>query len=55
MHMCGKCAISVLVFGILFLIVGFNLWSAAPMWFNAWSILGVFMALCGLMGMMMKK
>ena len=55
MHPCGKCAISVLVFGILFLIAGFNLWAAAPAWFNGWTLLGVFMALWGLMGMMMKK
>ena len=55
MHMCGKCAISVLVFGILFLIAGFNLWAGAPVWFNGWSIVGIYIGLWGLMGMMMKK
>ena len=55
MHICKKCAPMMLIFGILFLMVGFDLWPAAPFWFNAWSIIGVFIALWGIMAMTMKK
>ncbi len=55
MHLCGKCAMPMAVFGLLFMIVGFNLWNGAPGWFNGWSILGVFMALWGVMAILMKK
>lgn len=52
MHLCGKCTWMVLVFGIIFLIAGLGLYSAA--WFNGWTILGAFLALWGLMPMMSK-
>lgn len=55
MHICGKCAPMMLVFGILFLIAGFNLWTSAPYWFNFNTIIGVFLAIWGLAAMMMKK
>ena len=48
----GKFSLMVLVFGILFLIAGLGLYSAA--WFNGWTILGAFLALWGLMPMMGK-
>ncbi|VVB57004.1 Uncharacterised protein [uncultured archaeon] len=54
-HWCNKCALPVFVFGLLFLIAGTGVWVGAPMWFNGWTILGVFMALGALMTMMMKK
>lgn len=55
MHICAKCAPMMLVFGILFLIAGFNLWPTAPFWFNGWSIIGIFAVLWGLVAMTMKK
>ncbi len=55
MHICGKCAPMILVFGILFLIGGFGLWTGAPAWFNFETIVGVFLALWGLIAMTMMK
>ncbi len=53
MHLCSKCALPQLIFGLLFLIAGLGLYSAP--WFNGWSILGVYLVLWGLMAMMMKN
>lgn len=54
MHLCGKCAPMTLIFGILFLVAGLNLWTGAPAWFNGWSIVGLFLFLWGLMSFMKK-
>lgn len=43
-----------MVFGILFLIVGFNLWAAAPFWFNGWSVIGAYLFLWGLIDQIKK-
>ncbi len=49
MYVCKKCGVSNLIFGLLFLVAGLGLWSAS--WFNGWTILGVFLALWGLMSL----
>lgn len=54
MHLCKTCTVPQMVFGILFLIVGFNLWTAAPFWFNGWSIAGAYLFLWGLIDQMKK-
>lgn len=52
MHLCGKCAWAQLVFGILFLLAGLNVFAGMP-WLNGWTILGVYLGLWGLMAMTM--
>lgn len=52
MQVCGKCATVNLIFGILFLIAGFGMWSGAPAWWNGWTLIGLFLALWGLSGFM---
>ncbi len=53
MHLCSKCALMQVVFGLLFLISGLGLYSAP--WFNGWTILGVDLMLWGLAAMSMMK
>ena len=53
MHLCGQCAPLILIFGILFLVAGLNLWNPGA-WFNGWSLLGAFFALWGLWSFMKK-
>jgi hypothetical protein len=55
MHLCGKCAPLTALFGILFLVAGLGLWSGAPMWFNGWTLVGVFLAFLGLGSLFMKS
>ena len=55
MHLCKTCVAPNIIFGLLFLIVGFGVWGDAPAWFNGWSILGLFMALWGIAAMTMMK
>ena len=54
MHLCCKCVLPMLLFGILFLIEGFKIWPDAPVWFNGWTILGLFFAIWSVVGMMKK-
>lgn len=54
MHLCGKCAFPQIVFGVLFLAYGLNVWSPGA-WFNGWTILGVYIAVWGACSMMMCK
>jgi len=54
MHLCKTCTLPNIVFGLLFLIVGFGLWTEAPAWFNGWSIIGAYLALWGIIDMMKK-
>ncbi len=46
MGICKKCATVQVVFGILFLVAA--LWKTAPAWFNAWTLVGVYLLLWGL-------
>ena len=55
MHPCCKCAAPILIFGLLFIIAGFGLWTDAPLWFNGWTIFGVMLAMIALVKMFMKK
>ncbi|MDE1798195.1 MAG: hypothetical protein KGH63_02205 [Candidatus Micrarchaeota archaeon] len=55
MHLCGKCSMVNLIFGLIFLVAGFGLWGNAPAWFNGWTIVGAYLALWALGMMMMKK
>lgn len=50
MHTCGKCSAMVLIFGILFLIAGLGLFTAS--WFNGWFLVGLFLALWGILAYM---
>lgn len=52
MHLCSKCALPNVIFGLIFLVGGLNLWSGAPAWFNGWTTIGVYLALWGLLSMM---
>ncbi len=54
MHLCKKCSPVILLFGLLFLVAGFGLWAGAPMWWNGWTLIGVFMLLWGIMAFVMK-
>ena len=47
MHFCAKCGVAMLVFGAIFLVAGLGLYSAP--WFNTNTIVGVFLALAGLL------
>ncbi len=53
MHLCGKCAMMNIIFGLIFVVAGLGLY-AAP-WFNGWTIIGAYLALWGLAMAMMKK
>ena len=55
MHLCGKCSNVVLLFGVLFLVAGFDLWRGAPAWWNGWTLAGAFLLLWGLSPMLMKN
>ena len=52
MHLCGKCSMAVLIFGLIWLIAGLGLWNPGA-WFNGWTILGAFAVVWGA-GAMMK-
>jgi hypothetical protein len=52
LHICGKCGLPVLVFGVLFLLRGLNY---LPAVLNEWVIFGLFFGLLGLMSFMGKK
>ncbi len=54
-HLCGQCALPNFIFGLLFLVAGLGLWSGAPVWFNGWTLVGLYLGLWGLMSMMMGK
>ena len=54
MHICGKCAPMILVFGILFLVVGLNVLPQFA-WLNGWSLLGAGMLIGGVMAAGMIK
>lgn len=54
MHLCKTCALPNLVFGILFLVAGLGLWAEAPVGFNGWTIIGLYLGLWGLIDMMKK-
>lgn len=45
---CKKCGVVNLIFGILLLIVGLNLWKNSPVWWNAWTLVGLYLGLWGL-------
>ena len=47
-YICKKCAIMNLIFGILLFIVGLGLWRSAPAWWNAWTLVGLYVGLWGL-------
>ena len=48
MYICKKCGITNVIFGIILLIAGLGLWKDAPMWWNGWTIVGVYLAIWGL-------
>jgi len=52
MHLCKKCTLPVLMFGLLFIVAGTGVWVGAPVWFNMTTVLGLFMALWAAMSMM---
>ena len=52
MHLCGKCAIVNLIFGLIFLVQSLGLYTAT--WFTPWTIVGVYLLLWGLGSMLMK-
>ena len=54
MHICQKCAIPMIIFGLLFLVSGLGLWAGAPIWFNLSTLVGLFLALLGVMSFVMK-
>jgi hypothetical protein len=55
MHLCKQCAMPNVIFGLLFLILGFGVWTGAPSWFNFSTLVGLYLALWGLMSMMGKN
>ncbi len=55
MYICKKCAIVNAIFGIILLVAGIGLWKSAPMWFNGWTILGVYLAVWGLFSLGEKE
>jgi len=50
LHLCGKCAIVTLIFGIVFLLDGLNVITVNP-----WVVVGVYLALLGLFPMVIGK
>ncbi len=48
MYICKKCGVVNIIFGILLLLAGLGVWDG-PMWWNGWTIIGVYLALWGLM------
>lgn len=53
MHLCSKCSIINIIFGLLFIIAGMQ-WFVAP-WFTGWTLIGAYLFLWGLGTMMMKN
>lgn len=52
LHLCGKCALVTLIFGLL-LLLSKDAFNYIPV--GAWVVLGFYMLLLGLYSMMMKK
>ena len=50
MHLCSKCSMITLVFGLVFLLDGLSVISINP-----WVIVGVYLGLLGIGSMVMKK
>lgn len=49
MYICKKCGVMNIVFGVLILVVGLGLWRNAPGWWNAWTLIGIYLGLWGIM------
>ena len=53
MYICKKCGVMNIVFGVLILVVGLGLWEMllgnAPGWWNAWTLIGIYLGLWGIM------
>ncbi len=53
MHLCSKCALPMLIFGIVFILASLKVAVFATL--DPWLVVGVFLALLGLMSMMGGK
>ena len=55
MWTCKKCGVVNIIFGVLILVVALGVWDGAPAWWNAWTFLGIYLALWGMMAAMGKQ
>lgn len=55
LHLCKCCAGANIIFGLLFLVLGFGVWTAAPDYFNFPTLVGFYVLILGLVSLMKKK